>query len=388
MQSLNRQETEDLILDLYYNQKKTFREIQRIVRKSPRDISNVLNKVEPERSSLSKSSQAYRMFMEGKTPIQVAITLNLRENEANEYYREYWQLDGLYKLNLIYEEIKGNIWSVIELYKQVKAENMNIQHVIRFLKIANNDLPSVENRLQELDREEDDLKYRNEQAARTAQEISDHISTERQTLAQFHVFIKQQQQEVERLYSEKKGLEDIVEQFRKNDETYTKIKEMVKEQFEGALASPRQLLKLALVSMIESSRKNPSMFQALHYNMPTTRAAVVQRSFFQSGGSIEEQHQNQLVNNYDDACEKLLLGQAELIYDKMLEDFANICINKIVNDPESPQSTSLQSPEEQLNAEHDQSNPEVKPTSSHASENDLITTIIVSDDTASQIHGD
>lgn len=62
MQSLNRQETEDLILDLYYNQKKTFREIQRIVRKSPRDISNVLNKVEPERSSLSKSSQAYRMF--------------------------------------------------------------------------------------------------------------------------------------------------------------------------------------------------------------------------------------------------------------------------------------------------------------------------------------
>ena len=38
MKPLNRQETEDLIIDLYYNQKKTFREIQQIVRKSPRDI--------------------------------------------------------------------------------------------------------------------------------------------------------------------------------------------------------------------------------------------------------------------------------------------------------------------------------------------------------------
>ncbi|MGA9845560.1 MAG: hypothetical protein WBQ25_24945 [Nitrososphaeraceae archaeon] len=75
MKPLNRQETEDLIIDLYYNQKKTFREIQKIVRKSPRDISVILNKVEPGRSSLSTPAQAYRLFSEGKTPEQVAITL-------------------------------------------------------------------------------------------------------------------------------------------------------------------------------------------------------------------------------------------------------------------------------------------------------------------------
>jgi hypothetical protein len=388
MQSLNRQETEDLILDLYYNQKKTFREIQKIVRKSPRDISNVLNKAEPERSSLSTSSLAYRMFMEGKTPIQVAISLNLREKEANEYYREYWQLDGLYRLEQIYEEIKGNLWSIIELYKQVKAENMNIQHVIRLLKIANNDIPSVENRLQELEREEDDLKYRNEQSVRTAQEISNRISSEHRTLEQFRIFVKQRQQEIERLYIEKRRLEDIVEQFRNNDETYTKIKEMVKEQFEGALASPRQLLKLALVSMIESSRKNPSIFQALHYNMPTTKAGVALRSFLQSGNSREEQNPNQNVNNEDDACEKLLLDQAELIYNQMLEDFANTCINKIANDPKSPQSTSLQSPKELSDPHCDQSDDEDKYADPHDLENVIIATNVLCDNTASKIDGD
>jgi hypothetical protein len=175
MQSLSRQETEDLIIDLYYNQKKTFREIQKIVRKSPRDIRAVLNRVEPDRSSLSKSSQAYRMFTEGKTPIQVAIALNLREKEANEYYTEYWNLNGLYNLNQIYEEIKEDLWSVVKLYKHMKAEDLNEQHVIRLLNIANNDLPSVEHKFQELLSEEASLKAMNQQAARTAQEINDQI---------------------------------------------------------------------------------------------------------------------------------------------------------------------------------------------------------------------
>jgi polyhydroxyalkanoate synthesis regulator phasin len=59
MQSLNRQEIEDYVIDLYHHQKKTFREIQKLVRKSPRDIRAILDKVEPERASLSVSSRAY-----------------------------------------------------------------------------------------------------------------------------------------------------------------------------------------------------------------------------------------------------------------------------------------------------------------------------------------
>ena len=34
MQALNRQETEDYVIDLYYNQKKTFREIQKYYEKA------------------------------------------------------------------------------------------------------------------------------------------------------------------------------------------------------------------------------------------------------------------------------------------------------------------------------------------------------------------
>ena len=104
METLNRQEIEDLIVDLFYNQKKTYREIQKIARKSPRDIKAILNNVDPGRSSLSTSSQAYKLFSEDKTPNEVAIRLNIREPDATQLYTEYWRLNQLYELDQIYQE--------------------------------------------------------------------------------------------------------------------------------------------------------------------------------------------------------------------------------------------------------------------------------------------
>ena len=40
------------------------------------------------RKSLSKSSQAYQMFSEGKSPTDVAIALDMREYEVTELQRK------------------------------------------------------------------------------------------------------------------------------------------------------------------------------------------------------------------------------------------------------------------------------------------------------------
>jgi hypothetical protein len=52
------------------------------------------------------------MFKEGRNLIEVASVLNLREKEVTEYYREYWNLNGMYHLNQIYEEVRESIWSL------------------------------------------------------------------------------------------------------------------------------------------------------------------------------------------------------------------------------------------------------------------------------------
>src|SRR5919106_1681730 len=95
MTILTRQERERLVLELY-NQGKTYREISKQARISPRDIGVILNKVIEEKKTerskeeqdnidseknqnqeqqrhLSLAAQAYKLFSEGQTPLEVAI---------------------------------------------------------------------------------------------------------------------------------------------------------------------------------------------------------------------------------------------------------------------------------------------------------------------------
>jgi hypothetical protein len=174
MSPLNRKETEDLIVDMYYNRNKTFREIQQIVRKSPRDIKIIPNRVEPERSSLSIPAQAYRLFSEGKTPIEVAIILNIREPEATQFNLEYWKLSQLDSLNRTYQENNGNISP--ELHRKMKAAGVSVQHVTNLLLMANNDLRSIERKCQDLKREAAEITAKNLNAVRTFQQLGNDMS--------------------------------------------------------------------------------------------------------------------------------------------------------------------------------------------------------------------
>ena len=58
-------------------------------------------------------------------------------------------------MNRIYEEIKVDTWHFVNLCKSVKSSGMDVQHVVKLLEIANNDLPAVEYRHERIKREVD-----------------------------------------------------------------------------------------------------------------------------------------------------------------------------------------------------------------------------------------
>ncbi len=210
MHELNRQEKEDYVIDLYYNQKKTFREVQKIVRKSPRDIKLILDKANPTSSKStivsSQSSQAYRMFEEGSTPIQVAIALDLREKEVSELYREWWNLNGLYQLNQVYEELANDIWSIAELNRRRKTEGLSIQRVSIILK----SITTLERQTIDMECEKTRLEVNNKYAATTFQQFTDSIQRDRKTMQENEYIINKQKMEINRLSTEKARLETTV----------------------------------------------------------------------------------------------------------------------------------------------------------------------------------
>src|ERR671927_461693 len=95
---LTRKEKEELVLDLYFNQNKTYSEIAKVAKISPRDIKPIVDKAIDEKERMQHKStavQAYELFSKGKTLLQVTIDLNLGQNQATEYYGEYLKLVGL-----------------------------------------------------------------------------------------------------------------------------------------------------------------------------------------------------------------------------------------------------------------------------------------------------
>jgi transposase len=198
MPTITRQERERHVLDLY-NQGKTIREIAKEVRMSFRDIGAILNKAVGEKTEgskevikqqdnndidknqqqhLSLSTQAYKHFSNGKTPLDVAIELDLRESEATKFYKEYWKLKQLHNLNMVYEETKGDIGPFLNLYRLSKAAGMSLQQVVHLLKIANNNLPEIQLRYERLKGEVNTLEFNKQQSHRTMAYLNNQIETQ------------------------------------------------------------------------------------------------------------------------------------------------------------------------------------------------------------------
>jgi hypothetical protein len=75
----------------------------------------------------------------------------------------------------------------------MKAAGLTIDHVIKLLKIANNDLQSIQQECQDLKREEAAITAKNLNAAGTFQQLSNDISEEYKILNQYRSSCKEEE---------------------------------------------------------------------------------------------------------------------------------------------------------------------------------------------------
>src|SRR5919106_1058806 len=123
--SMSREEKEKLVIDLYFNQGKTFRYIAQYLRLSFTYISQIVKKHQDELDGknsnntkttkkskpqqLSLSSKAYKLFSEGKTNVQAAIKLDLPQEQITQYRLEYWRLQNQDNFESLYMLTKGKL---------------------------------------------------------------------------------------------------------------------------------------------------------------------------------------------------------------------------------------------------------------------------------------
>jgi hypothetical protein len=330
MSILTRPERERLVLELY-NQGKTIREIAKEVRMSFRDIGAILNKTFVEKAEgskeqqeeiqqLSVSSQAYKLFSERKTPLEVAIELNLGESEATKLYKEYWKLKQLHNLNMVYEETKGDIEPFLKLYKLAKRKGIGVKQVVDILAIANNDLPALEWRFKRLGNDMSMLQFQKRIDERNLYQLNNKIAATTKLLNSFRMSCGRERREIENLCNEKAIIGNLVTQFKNNNEEYLdKIKQAAEDKLKGVLTNGKLLLQFATFSVIESLRSNPELYHFISYSSSVKTTSNTYGSNYLSLVSSRRQQQQ----SFNDSYTALILEEAEKLYNKLMTELAN-----------------------------------------------------------------
>ena len=149
--NMTRAQKEQYVRELY-KQDKTIREIAERTHMGFGDIGAIIKKVklevERERGQLeekddydteskSKNTQAIKMFSEGKTPVDVVIGLDLRPDEVQEIYRQFLELNNMYNLVEVYDEMQNYLPSLLELFRIIESRGINKNDIIDVLMLIN-----------------------------------------------------------------------------------------------------------------------------------------------------------------------------------------------------------------------------------------------------------
>jgi transposase len=318
---ISKEEKERHVIDLY-SQGKTYRQIAEEVRISPNDIHTILKKKEEEKNnnavtnkqqqpSSSLATKAYELLSQGKTLLQVAITLNIKQSEVTKYYKEYCKLKRLHKLYCAYTDLGDEgIGDFLKLHKLSKKEGISRKQVVKLLQLADETNPSglsqLEKRRKWLIDEIHELDMQIERSKNYLYRLNDEIASAKALLNSYRVLCEQKRQETEDLNNEISRLETLINHFKSDDGEYLKIKKTVEEEVRNVLTDGKVMLQFALAAIIEALRRNPDKYHDL----------LVKNTLSSITKTIQ-QSPSWHIENYRNA----ILDEASRLYDKLLKHF-------------------------------------------------------------------
>ena len=210
-------EREGRVLELY-DQGKNTREIAKELRMSLRDISFILKKLQVNhgitatimddgnnssninnKPANEKATKAYKLFSEGKKPVDVAIQLSLSEKEATRYYTEYWRLKRLYSLYHIYQYSKGDLSYIMKLCRLAKRQGItadNIEWFVKMIDMGTYSIPDLQKQYAKLQDEVQVIDHQKIVSKAELDNMNNQISILRRTMYQLSATCNDKRNEI------------------------------------------------------------------------------------------------------------------------------------------------------------------------------------------------
>ena len=144
----------------------------------------------------------------------------------------------VHNLNMVYEELKGDIAPFLKLYRLSKSKGTSVKQVVDALSIANNDLPAIKKRFKRLRNDVSMMQFRKRTDERNLYQSNNQIASTTKLLSSYSISCIRERRVIENLYNEKARIVNLVTQFKNNNEEYLKIKQSAEENVKSALNNP------------------------------------------------------------------------------------------------------------------------------------------------------
>jgi hypothetical protein len=308
------------VIDLYFNQHKTYAEIAQIEKISPRDIHAIIKEEEDRRQKHKdrqqqeeKSSKAYKLFSKGNRPVEVAITLNLRQPEATKLYGEYWRLKRLYILNSIYKETNGKLGPFLKLYQLMKEKGMSIDQVVNAVDTAIHRLPYMENLYEQVTDQIDKMQRTRQGLVNDIAGLERKLSVLDKTAFSCEQERMRTEQRVQGLNDKKDKLEKLIANIL-NGEGYSKLNLFIKENVKVVLSDNKKLISISFAAIIQTLKDDPGMVK------------LIQNITGRNDGEQHKDHHTN-INQYFESNKDRILNLAEKNYENLIEALTNNVMN-------------------------------------------------------------
>jgi hypothetical protein len=244
------------------------------------------------------------------------------------------KLQGLHKVNLIYEEIEeDNIGDFVEFWNHYKERGMGRMHMVKAVAIANEDLPYLEEKCELHKIEANDLESKIQQSNNELHILNDKIASSKELLKSYTCSCERKRQEAESLNNEISRLEALVAHFKNNNEEYLIIERTVEEKVKNVLADSKVLLHKAIFSIIETLRNGNNITKDRLISFLAKEAMVVSHyrdynhvSSTSTSSSSSSYAEHNLAQHIEDSKDTIL-EEAEKLYSHMTKDLTDIIID-------------------------------------------------------------
>jgi hypothetical protein len=247
---------------------------------------------------------------------------------------DYLKLVQLDDITQIYREIGSSVWYFVRLCKEAKAAKMGISQVVNLLKIANNQLPSVEHRYEQLQKHNNRLESILKTKSMELQNLNNLITDAGKFLDTINSECGLKTSMLQTLQEQAAKMEAFVNNYKNNDQEYTKLLKSIEDKVRDALTDKKRLLELASFSVIESMRVNPDKYSSLVYHNN-------ENSSNDDGHNIKQvlppPYDSYIIEHY----KSTLLEEAEKLYDDLVDQLVCEVVNESVIKQSVPMPSQL-----------------------------------------------